>query len=375
MAPTDTAATTQAKPTPLGAFLASSEPARQPAPFHGALTPCQLDEREREIEAIAFGAAAHDLGWMRRFEVRGEDRFRWLSGMVTNTIKDLASDGGAWNLVLNAQGRIQGDLWVWREGDDLELEIEAGQCDRLLAHLDHYIIMDDVELVAAENDTALGLAGPKAVDILARLGFPALEVPLTQKRVEWTGYSLRLRRSYGALAPHYEIRMPIAALKPVWEALLAEGAAPVGTAAIEAFRIAEGIPAYGIDMMERDLPQETSQVRTLNFSKGCYLGQEIVERIRSRATVHRHLRQLELTGPAPASGAELVIDGENGKAPGHITSAAELPLPAGPRVFALAMMRSESESVDNTFTYASGSASGTARILAAPPALNPDRNG
>ena len=61
----------------------------------------------------------HDLGWMRRVAVRGEDRFRWLSGMVTNTVNDLFPNTGAWNLVLNAQGRIQGDLTVWREGEEL----------------------------------------------------------------------------------------------------------------------------------------------------------------------------------------------------------------------------------------------------------------
>ena len=72
----------------------------------------------------------------------------------------------------------------------------------------------------------------------------------------------------------------------------------MGAAALEAFRIAEGIPAYGIDIAERDLPQETSQMRALSFNKGCYLGQEIVERIRSRGSVHRHLRPLELIWPA-----------------------------------------------------------------------------
>ena len=101
---------------------------------------------------------------------------------------------------------------------------------------------------------------------------------------------------------------------------------PVGCQALEALRIAEGIPAYGIDMAERDLPQETSQMRALHFSKGCYLGQEIVERIHSRGNVHRHLRQLELTGPLPAAGTELTLDGA---AAGNITSAAEIPWPAG----------------------------------------------
>src|SRR5208282_2960802 len=106
-------------------------------------------------------------------------------------------------------------------------------------------------------------------------------------------------------------------------------------------RIAEAIPAYGVDMAERDLPQETAQMRALHFSKGCYLGQEIVERIRSRGNVHRHLRPLELSGPMPSNGAELTL--EDGTAAGQIRSAAELLLAAGRRVFALGMIRSEVE--------------------------------
>ncbi len=78
-----------------------------------------MDAPERETAALVSGAAVHDLGWLRRVAVRGEDRFRWLSGMVTNTVNDLGTNAGAWNLVLNAQGRIQGDLHVWREGDAL----------------------------------------------------------------------------------------------------------------------------------------------------------------------------------------------------------------------------------------------------------------
>ena len=87
--------------------------------YRGALTPRVLDAPETEMEALTRGAALHDLGWMRRVAVRGEDRFRWLSGMVTNSVNDLFPNTGAWNLVLNAQGRIQGDLTVWREGEEL----------------------------------------------------------------------------------------------------------------------------------------------------------------------------------------------------------------------------------------------------------------
>jgi folate-binding Fe-S cluster repair protein YgfZ len=105
----------------------------------------------------------------------------------------------------------------------------------------------------------------------------------------------------------------------------------------------------------------------LSFNKGCYLGQEIVERIRSRGSVHRHLRQLELSGPLPAAGTELTMEG--GEVAGAITSAAELLLESGPRVFALGMMRSEAERGNQTFTYQAGTVMGTAGILTAPPAL------
>ncbi len=169
------------------------------------------------------------------------------------------------------------------------------------------------------------------------------------------------------LAPHYELWVRAAQIPALWQALMEAGATPVGAASLEAFRIAEGIPAYGIDIAERDLPQETSQMRALNFNKGCYLGQEIVERIRSRGSVHRHLRPLELSGPVPAAGAELTLEG--GAVAGQITSAAELPLRTGSRVFALGMIRDEAEVGNQSFTYTTGTATGTARILAAPPVL------
>jgi folate-binding protein YgfZ len=360
--------------SPLESLLASSHPAGQAGVYRGVVTPRELDSPARETAALAAGAAVHDLGWLRRVSVRGEDRFRWLNGMVTNKVSDLEPGKGAWNLVLNAQGRIQGDVTVWRDRDSLEIEIAADQVDRLLAHFDRFIIMDDVELMPLDGATALGLTGPQVESVLAALGLPVLPEPMTQVRAAWSGFDLRLVRGYGAQSPHYELWLPVAGTAQLWQALCAAGATPVGTASLEAFRIAEGIPAYGIDIVERDLAQETSQMRALNFSKGCYLGQEIVERIRSRGNVHRHLRQLELTGPMPAAGTELAPSREqasegSAKPAGHITSAAELPLPGGRRIFALGMIRAEAELGSQPLVYTAGTATGTARILAAPPSL------
>jgi folate-binding protein YgfZ len=393
--------------TILATLLAQAAAGPELVAYRGVLTPRELDAPEKETAALITRAAVHDLGWLRRVAVRGEDRFRWLSGMVTNTVNELGTNAGAWNLVLNAQGRIQGDLHVWREGEKIELEIAADQYDRLMAHLERFIIMDDVELAPLSEDSALGLAGPLAAGVLARMGLPALPEPMTNARAEWNGKQVRVVRGYGALVPHYEIWMQAAEILALWQALMEAGASPAGAATLEAFRIAEGIPAYGIDIAERDLPQEVvpqvetfpgttksvrtnseqlappqvAQMRVLSFNKGCYLGQEIVERIRSRGSVHRHLRQLELLGPVPAAGVELTMDG--GVVAGAITSAAELQLariPAdrsssvgwmanGQRVIALGMMRGEAERGNQTFTYKAGTIMGTARILGAPPVL------
>jgi folate-binding protein YgfZ len=341
---------------------------------------------------------------MRRVAVRGEDRFRWLSGMVTNTVNDLFPNSGAWNLLLNAQGHIQGDLTVWRGGEELspqrrsaasasgrggdpllgtpfageselELEIAADQFEKLLAHLNKFIIMDDVELVPlgeeqvgeAGSETAIGMTGPQAGDVLERVGLPVVSSAMSGTTVEWNGWNLRILRTHGVLAQHYEFWLPSAGLAKLWSCLRTGGATPVGCRSLEALRIAEGIPVYGVDILERDLPQETSQMRALHFAKGCYLGQEIVERIRSRGNVHRHLRPLELSGPVPERGTELAL--EDGTVAGQITSAAQLRLPAGTRTFALGMIRSEAEERGQSFAYKTGAAAGTAHILEAPPKL------
>lgn len=397
----DTGSTLTIQPTALAVLLESTHISHQLAAYRGTSTPRQLDAPEVETAALTKGAAVHDLGWMRRVAVRGLDRYRWLSGMVSNTVNDLFPNTGAWNFVLTAQGRIQGDLTVWRTGEEtspvrrgtevvrpaaaersggtpfagesgLELELSVDQAEKLLTHLNRYIIMDDVELVplgeeqGSEGDphTALGLTGPLADEVLERVGLPVFAQPMTGKSVEWNGWELRMLRNYGLLAPHYEFFLPAAGLSKLWSCLRAAGADPVGCASLEAFRVAEGIPLYGVDISDRDLPQETSQLRALHFNKGCYLGQEIVERIRARGNVHRHLRPMQLSGKVPPAGTELTLEGA---VAGQITSASELKLAAGMRVFALGMVKAEAEARSQEFQYTAGDVSGSARIPDAPP--------
>jgi folate-binding protein YgfZ len=368
MTTTESIPATAVQPTVLARHLAT-----ETIPYLGTLTPCQLDAPKTETGALLFGAAVHDLGWLRRVAVRGEDRFRWLSGMVTNAVESMPDRTGAYNLVLNAQGRIQGDCCTWRDGDAIDLVITAEQSEVLLTHLDRFIIMDDVELVPLTNESALGITGPQAETILAKLGLPALPDELSSAAGAAAGVPVRLYRGYGPAVPHYELWTASEQIPALWQAILAAGATPAGAASLEALRIYEGIPAYGIDIQSRDLAQETSQMRAISFTKGCYLGQEIVERIRSRGQVHRHLRALELTPDAtaelPAAGTELRIAGSTAetKPAGSLTSVAALQPDGARRIFAIGMIRAEAETGSQLLAYQDQNQGGTAKILHSPP--------
>ncbi len=352
--------------SPLAEFLGEAGAVDGLFAYRGVLTPQHLDAREAETGALLTGAAVHDLGWLRRIAVRGEDRERWLSGMVTNTVESLENHHGNYSLILNVQGRIQGDATVWHEDGELELEVTAAQCAAILAHLDRFIVMDDVELAVDTTLSALGVTGPRAGEVLQALGVTALPEEMASAWGEVAGVPARVNRGYGRVVPHYAVWVGTERVPEVWRALKGAGARAVGSEAVETLRIAEGIPEYGVEIESRDLPQETSQMRALHFTKGCYLGQEIVERIRSRGQVHRHLRHMELFPEAgselPAAGAELFA-GASGKAAGRIASLAVVQQSGKRRIFALGPVRAEAETGGEPLRYAGGEAV----LLHAPP--------
>ena len=141
----------------------------------------------------------------------------------------------------------------------------------------------------------------------------------------------------------YEIWLSPSDAPALWEALRKAGAAGVGAEALEKFRVMAGVPRYGVDIRDRDLPQETEQTGALHFSKGCYIGQEIVERIRSRGNVRRKFTGFLIDGPLPAAGTKIQ---SAGKDVGEITSSASLPGAAGERAVALGYLRREAAMPD-----------------------------
>jgi folate-binding protein YgfZ len=315
------------------------------------------------------GGASFDLGGRTRIRVTGPDRLRWLNGMVSNAVLTLAEGHGNYNFILNAQGKIQGDAYIYRAAEELLIDTDRSQAARLLAHLDHFIIMDDVELHSLdETTTGIGLIGPGSAVILDGLGLKASALePLQFAEASLHGSSVTLVHAYSVLLPRYELWFHPDETAAVQQALIKAGAEWIDLATVEAIRILEGTPRYGIDITDRHLAQETSQTRALNFTKGCYLGQEIVERIRSRATVHRYLRQFALDGAIPALPADLRVAGEpaNSSSIGQLTSVAAIQLPHFTQTVAIGYIRAEVLERKAHVEYDGGAAT----VLDHPPSL------
>ena len=317
----------------------------------GATAPDFGDPRA-EFQALLSGCGLYDLSARAKIAVTGGDRVRWLNGMATNNIRDLAPGHGVYAFLLNAQGRIQADLYVFQRGDSLLVDTERGQREKVIQLFDRYIIADDVEIAdLSDKLTALGVAGPESRRVLERAGIAVpdlapLEFCSAKCDCACGCLECTVARWDDSAGTSYEIWLAPDKLKSTWDALVRAGAIAEGADALELRRISFGIPRYGVDIRERDLPQETGQTRALNFTKGCYLGQEIVERIRSRGAVHRQFTAFAVEGTLPEPGAKILVGEKDEQEVGEITSSAVLPLPGGDRPVALGYLRREAVGKD-----------------------------
>ena len=282
-----------------------------------------VNNSRRELAALVAGCGIHCSN-RTLFSIIGRDRVRWLNGMVTNNVRDLAAGNGVYSFVLNPQGHILGDLYVFNLGESLVAEIGHEQSESLLQVLRRYIIMDKVEItdLSAEK-TAINVTGSKSADVLAAVGLKAELGSLQFANLSWNGIEITAMRGDNPCFPNYEVWIAANQADTFLSALQAAGATTVGNETLETFRILCGIPRFGKDIRERTLPQETGQDRALNFNKGCYIGQEIVERIRARGSVHRTFVGFEIEGSAPGPGTKVQA---NGKDVGEITSVMSAPL-------------------------------------------------
>jgi folate-binding protein YgfZ len=317
--------------------------------YRGATAAARFSDPQAELAALRTGCGVYDLGFRAQLSLTGGDRVRWLNGMVTNNIRDLAVGHGVYAFLLNPQGRILGDLHAFNRGESIVIETDASQVEKLTATFDHYIIMDDVEVTnVSEQMTTLGVAGPTARTVLRAAGIEVPEMqPLQASEAKCTCdcdcVTCTMVRGEDAAYESYELWLAPGDVKKTWDALIAAGAIAVGFEALELQRIISGIPLYGVDIREKDLPQETEQARALNFNKGCYVGQEIVERIRSRGAVHRKFAGfLADASPDIKAGVRIVANEVPGnKEVGEVTSAASFQFEGGMKTVALGYIRRE----------------------------------
>jgi len=276
----------------------------------------------------------------------GRDRVRWLNGMVSNNIRDLAAGHGVYAFVLTPQGHIQADLCAFNRGESLLIETERAQATGLLRIFRKYIIMDKVEIEDLSEKTAVfSLTGPKSGDVVDSLGLGKDLGTLQLDEINRNGAAVTLVRGDNPSFPNYELWVPAEEAASVWNALLQAGGVEVHEPTLETFRILCGIPKVGQDIRDKTLPHETGQERALNFNKGCYIGQEIVERIRSRGAVHKAFVGFEVEGPVPSAGTKIQSEGKD---VGEITSVAAEPL--NKKRLALGYLRREFMAPEKTLT-------------------------
>jgi len=295
--------------------------------------------------AVRRGVGLFPMPSRGLIEVSGDDRERWLDGMVSNHIAALSPGperSGCYATLLTAKGRVVTDLHVLLRGEELWLETASALVPGVIEHLSRYIIADDVELEDAGTEHAqLSLEGPKAPAILeAAVGHDLGLAPEACDDAVIGGHAIVVA-AFGWTGEHaFRLFVPSAGREVVESALMDVGApqglVAAGAEVLEVLRIAAGTPLVGTELDDSVLPDEARLERAISTEKGCYVGQEIVARLRSRGRVNHLLVGLSFAGDAPPpADTPLCIDD---KQTGEVTSACCAP---GLGVIGLGFVRRE----------------------------------
>jgi folate-binding protein YgfZ len=297
----------------------------------GCLLPEIFSTFEDEYRAARGSLVIFDTNWHAIINLSGPDRLRYLNAIVSNDVKNLKEGSGTLALLLNPQGRILAELEIYALKDRLLTLSHASLRQRTIETLDKYIIMDDVTLEDATHKLGtLAIEGPQAARTIEKAyGFDLDELPdlaIRSVHIDSMPCEMIRRSHFGYVG--MEVVAPQKSLKQIWENLLelvrSRGGLPMGMKALEALRLEAGIPFYPADFNDTVIPHEAAVETThISFTKGCYTGQEIVERVRSRGQVNRRRVNLKFSTPEPpAAGIRLSVDG---KELGLVTSSAFSP--------------------------------------------------
>jgi|HubBroStandDraft_2_1064218.scaffolds.fasta_scaffold01788_10 folate-binding protein YgfZ len=364
-------ASTEAIPTPL-ADLHRSTGAHLGVWF-GCTLPDEFGDWRAEYRFARESVALLDKSYRAYFDFTGPDRVRYLNAILTNNIKDLRENYGVASLFLNPQGHIQAEIETYALADKLFSVSFATIRERLIAALDKYIIMDDVTLTDRTADYAtLALEGPQASAIaneLANVDLSSL-ASLEFREAPINAIPCRLVNRSTAAQPGThpifgaEFLVERANAPALWQILRdaarAHAGGPAGYTALNALRLEQGVPWFSYDFGEKQIPHEAGlQDSHISYTKGCYTGQEIVERVRSRGQVNRTRVTLKIEATdLPAANTPLLSDD---KEFGYITRAAFSP--ALNAIIAAAYLRREKSAPNSRLTLPTGA---TATVISPP---------
>ena len=299
--------------------------------YFGIKLPSHFDDFSKEYAALRESVGLLDTNFRAFFSFTGPDRQRYLNAILTSNVRDLQSGQGAVGLLLSPQGHILAEIETLACEDRILASSHAMVQESTFATLDKFIIMDDVTLedVTASTGT-VDLAGPNTAAFLAECGatiFPAAPV-LAHEEITVGEIPCRVvRRELGG-SPAATLLASRENLPALWNELFERvrnhGGAPVGLDALNSLRLECGIAWFGVDFGDQQIPHEAGLENShISYEKGCYTGQEIVERVRSRGHVNRRLTEMRFGPPgAPALGPKLLAGGTE---VGYVTSTAFSP--------------------------------------------------
>jgi folate-binding protein YgfZ len=298
--------------------------------YDGWLLPRHFGDPTAEYQSIRHRIGFLDLCDRALLEFTGADRLSYLQGLISNDLRVLSSGEGIYAAFLTQQGKVLGDCRVLAKDDCFIMDLWEPLKPRILDHLNRYLVADEVEINDLTDGYAmLSIQGPSSEQLLGKFveKDKQPQQSIAHSTAEICGVEVRICRYSHTGEDGFDLMIPVADIDNVARRLTETGSAYsaqwVGTEAYEVIRIEAGIPRYGIDITEDNLILETGLNHAVSFNKGCYLGQEVVERIRSRGHVNKNLTGLEIDGEKSATMGSKVLIAE--KEIGTITSSVYSP--------------------------------------------------
>jgi folate-binding protein YgfZ len=304
--------------------------------YFGTILPARFGDFDTEYQSIRRAVALVDTNYRALFSLAGPDRQRYLNAILSSNVRDLKAGQGIVGLLLTPQGHILAEIETFADSERILALSHAMVRERTFSTLDKFIIMDDVTIADLTASTGtLDLLGPRSAELISEVAQLDISAMPEMSHVEANLGSIPCRIVRRTCAGHPSATLVAARehLSPLWQNLLSRlraiGGAPAGLEVVNSVRLESGIAWFGQDYDDKNIPHEAGlELSHISYEKGCYTGQEIVERVRSRGHANRRLTGLQfLDAKAPVAGTKLLVPGDPGaKEAGHVTSSGFSPL-------------------------------------------------